>query len=160
MTMEERRTTNVSKLSPSSIESGMERPERARTPAELLRLKEDVKRGHRQSRTRTYSHLSELSVEFSLTGSVLEVDTLPESIDPPDGGYGWLIVLATCFGNFVFCFNKVGYGLFIPELTDYFSRSQTDMALVASVESIVRCISCTYRSTKSDFWSRTNDDGS
>ncbi len=95
-------------------------------------------------RSRTYS--SRLSVALSqaeIEEYVADRHSLP-SKEPPDGGYGWCIVFAAFFCNFVSEHNKVAYGVFIPELTDYFSRSQTDMALVASVQSIVRCISCRY----------------
>ncbi len=97
-------------------------------------------------RPRTYSHLSEVSVALShsdLVENVPDMDT-KMSDDPPDGGYGWCIVLATCFCNFVLIHSRICYGLFIPELTDYFERSQTDMSLVASTDAIVRCISCEY----------------
>ncbi len=98
-------------------------------------------------RPRTYSHSSRLSVALS-QAELEEYVAEPPSLqphEPPDGGYGWCIVVAACFCNFVFVHNRISYGMFIPELTDYFSRSQTDMALVASVESIVRLISCKYR---------------
>ncbi len=108
---------------------------------------EDLSSMESSHRPRTYSHLSELSVALShgdLVENVPDVD-IKISDDPPDGGYGWCIVFATCFSNFVFIHSRICYGLFIPELTDYFARSQTDMSLVASTDAIVRCVSCEYK---------------
>ena len=138
-------TEEASGFPPSKAHGDMEHAKPVRTPVEERCMREDMEGGDSPTRPRTYSHLSQLSVEFSLAGSVPKLNTgIPQSSRPPDGGYGWCIVVATCFCSFVFIHNRISYGLFIPELTDYFGRSQTDMALVASVDSIVRCISCRY----------------
>ncbi len=111
---------------------------------ERRRVEEKLKESD-VGRTRTYSQLSQHSVGLVSVEGLVENDlpgNQPAVSDFVDGGFGWFIVFVTCFCNFVFFHNRISYGMFIPELTDYFSRSQTDMALVASVESIVRCISC------------------
>ena len=107
---------------------------------------EDLSAMESPHRPRTYSHLSELSVALSHSDLVENVPAMDTKMSdhPPDGGYGWCIVLATGFCNFVFIHSRICYGLFIPELTEYFGRSQTDMSLVASTDSIIRCVSCEY----------------
>ncbi len=58
---------------------------------------------------RTYSHLSELSVALSHSDLVENVPAMNTKIsdDPPDGGYGWCIVLAIGFCNFVIIHSRI-----------------------------------------------------
>ncbi len=62
--------------------------------------------------------------------------TLPSS-PQPDGGYGWVIVVAAALGNYVFVHMRYTPGLFLPDLKDHFAKSQTDMGLLDSVDSIL-----------------------
>ena len=61
--------------------------------------------------------------------------TLP-STRQPDGGYGWVIVVAAAFGGYVFAHMRYTPGLFLPDLKDHFDKSQTEMGLLASVDNI------------------------
>ncbi len=96
--------------------------------------------------TNSHSYPSKLSLTLSHDDLVENVPAMATKMsdEPPDGGYGWCIVVATFFCNFVLIHSSICYGLFIPELTEYFGGSQTDMSLVASTDAVMRCVSCEY----------------
>lgn len=63
-------------------------------------------------------------------GQMALSDHLPE---PPDGGYGWIIVLAAFFSNFVVDGMANCFAVFLPEYQRYFDSSKGTTALVGSL---------------------------
>ncbi|ELT97404.1 hypothetical protein CAPTEDRAFT_225236 [Capitella teleta] len=73
------------------------------------------------------SSLSTSSDESTWSGSSL---SLPS---PPDGGYGWVIVLASFFVNFIADGCAYSYGVIYVELLRYFDESRSRTALVGAI---------------------------
>lgn len=68
--------------------------------------------------------------EETLNYDVDEVDELPP---PPDGGYGWVIVFASFMCNLVVDGIGYSFGVFLPELVNYFEVGKGTVALVGSI---------------------------
>lgn len=57
-------------------------------------------------------------------------DELPP---PPDGGYGWVIVFASFMCNLVVDGIGYSFGVFLPELVNYFEVGKGTIAFVGSM---------------------------
>lgn len=85
------------------------------------------------------SHLSECE---KLVGKCEEIDALSdialedaEVVVPPDGGWGWVIVLASFLCNMIVDGIIFSFGTFLPEIADNFSVNKTQVSLVGSLMS-------------------------
>lgn len=54
---------------------------------------------------------------------------------PPDGGFAWLIVVASFFCNFVVDGIMFSYGIFLTPLSDYLNITAAQVLLIGSVQS-------------------------
>ena len=105
--------------------------------------------GGHQAKHNTRSAVEYTTDDEAVCGSHITLYSNPEeqaapvtlcSSPQPDGGYGWVIVVAAAFGGYVYSHMRYTPGLFLPDLKDHFDKSQTEMGLLASVDSIFCCI--------------------
>lgn len=52
---------------------------------------------------------------------------------PPDGGYGWVVVFASFMCNLVVDGIAYTFGIFLPELVNYFGEGKGTVAFVGSL---------------------------
>ncbi|KAL8616123.1 hypothetical protein ACOMHN_066610 [Nucella lapillus] len=52
---------------------------------------------------------------------------------PPDGGWGWVVVLASLFCNMIVDGIGYSFGVFLLEFADYFQESKSKVSLVGSL---------------------------
>ena len=73
----------------------------------------------------------------------LPTDVEVEELTPPltpDGGWGWMVVIATFVSNLIVDGVAYTFGIIMPELIDYFASSKGKTALVGSMVSGVYLI--------------------
>ncbi len=58
----------------------------------------------------------------------------------PDGGYGWVIVISSLVCNLMFAAMRVCFAVLITELTQYFDKSNAEIGLIASVDTLIACL--------------------
>lgn len=68
--------------------------------------------------------------EETLNFDLDEEDEMPA---PPDGGYGWVIVFASFMCNLVVDGIGYSFGVFLPELVNYFEVGKGTIAFVGSI---------------------------
>lgn len=68
-----------------------------------------------------------------LTDSEEENALRPELPPPPDGGYGWVIVVASFFCNMVVDGITYTFGVFLTQFVDYFGEGKGKVAWVGSI---------------------------
>ena len=52
---------------------------------------------------------------------------------PPDGGWGWAVMIASFFTNLIVDGVCYTFGIFFTELIDYFGASKSETALVGAL---------------------------
>jgi hypothetical protein len=69
------------------------------------------------------------------TGSMAGVEELEEfePPTPPDGGWGWAVMIASFFSNMIVDGVCYTFGIFFPELVDTFGASKSVTALVGAL---------------------------
>lgn len=94
----------------------------------------------RISRLRTYSRTeSETSCEEAARLTVEQQEEEDDGYDyheippPPDGGYGWVVVFASFMCNLVVDGIAYTFGIFLPELVEYFGEGKGTVAWVGSL---------------------------
>lgn len=70
-------------------------------------------------------------------GSRLSIDS-DESISdfiptPPDGGWGWVIVVSSLFCNIIVDGIGYSFGIFLPEFVSAFGESRSKVSLIGSL---------------------------
>jgi MFS transporter, MCT family, solute carrier family 16 (monocarboxylic acid transporters), member 14 len=66
------------------------------------------------------------------TASLEEMDEF-EPPTPPDGGWGWAVMIASFFSNMIVDGVCYTFGIFFPELVDTFGASKSVTALVGAL---------------------------
>uniref|UniRef100_A0A914XHK8 Major facilitator superfamily (MFS) profile domain-containing protein n=1 Tax=Plectus sambesii TaxID=2011161 RepID=A0A914XHK8_9BILA len=79
------------------------------------------------------SYLSLNNLDFLANGTAGPVALSDHLPVPPDGGYGWVIVLAAFFSNFVVDGMANCFAVFLPEYQRFFNSSKGTTALVGSL---------------------------
>ncbi len=73
--------------------------------------------------------------------------------EPPDGGYGWVIVFATVMLGITIGAKYVSFGVFLLEFSEFLDLPQADISLLASIDMIAftvvskcvwKCTACMY----------------
>lgn len=49
--------------------------------------------------------------------------------DPPDGGWGWVVMVASFFNNFIVDGISYGFGVYLKEYLDFFSSTRGETSL-------------------------------
>lgn len=66
--------------------------------------------------------------------STVSVESIENYIPtPPDGGYGWVIVMASLVCNMIVDGIGYSFGVFLMEFTDYFKETKSKVSLVGSL---------------------------
>lgn len=61
-------------------------------------------------------------------------DTISNYIPtPPDGGWGWVIVMASCVNNIIVDGIGYSFGIFLPEFVAFFGDGRSKVSLIGSV---------------------------
>lgn len=93
-------------------------------------------------RRRSSQRRSIYSIEFDFDPEVKTDDTKPEP--PPDGGYGWIIVLVVHLVQLMGIGFLTSLGIFYIEWQKYFNSTAAQTGLVVSLTSVVMGIISRY----------------
>lgn len=52
---------------------------------------------------------------------------------PPDGGWGWVIVISSLFCNIVVDGIGYSFGIFLPEFVNFFGETRSKVSLIGSL---------------------------
>ena len=113
----------------------------------------------KRSRHRT---LSENSATLSLRSSATSLSTNTDTLLPPDGGWGWVVVLASFFVNLIADGVTFSFGIMFEEFQTEFDSSAAETAGVVSVFHAVPLLTgpiatwLTDRFTKKNFFFKIN----
>ncbi len=64
---------------------------------------------------------------------------------PPDGGYGWVIVLASLMLGVTIGAKFVSFGVFLIEFCQFLDMPQANVSLISAVGNIAFTVVCKYR---------------
>lgn len=81
----------------------------------------------------TRSVISKRSITKPLNEDEEVIDML--IVIPPDGGWGWVIVMAAFFMNLVMDGTMYTFGLFLEEISESFKKPKTKVAVANSLMS-------------------------
>lgn len=76
-------------------------------------------------------HISEQS--YASEASTDSGEPVPLVPQPPDGGWGWVIMTASLFCNFIVDGIGYAFGVFLLEFVDYFNSSKGKTSFVGSL---------------------------
>ncbi|GFU18238.1 monocarboxylate transporter 13 [Nephila pilipes] len=75
----------------------------------------------------------------NVPSKVNKIDQVPKLIVPPDGGWGWMVLLGTMTVNFVIIGHGKSFGVYFKKLMEEFDASPSRVAWIQSLQISVFC---------------------